>query len=58
MIVHGTIPVLTLEDLLKLLLLFTVYLIKSQRFGLCMPVRYIQLKQRDTEDIMKTASLL
>jgi hypothetical protein len=37
-IVQGAIPVLTLEDLLELVLLLTVYFYRQQEFGRCTSV--------------------
>ncbi len=57
-IAQGTILVLALEDLLKLVLLLIVYFNGQPEFEHCTPVGYIQLQQRDVEDVVIAASLL
>jgi hypothetical protein len=42
-VAQRTVPVLTLEDLLKLVLLLTVYFDRQRRFGRCTPVGYVRL---------------
>jgi hypothetical protein len=57
-IVQGTVPVLALEDFLKLILLIAVFFNRRQRFRRCTPVRYVRLQQRDVKDVIDAASLL
>jgi hypothetical protein len=55
---YSIIPALSLEDLFKLVLLFTVYLNRQLRFGCRTPVRYILLEQQDMENITYTFVLM
>jgi hypothetical protein len=58
MIVQDTLAVLALVDLLKLILLPSVYFNRWQGFGCCTPVRYLWLQQRELKNDMNAARLL
>jgi hypothetical protein len=57
-IAQGTIPLVALEDLLKLILLRAIYFNRRRGFGCCTLVRYVWLQQQDLEHVVNVASLL